>query len=286
MPLPASGSSFLPTPDETSEPSRWAREFGSLSSTLNHPERAGGLAGASRPAAPRSRLMSTAASDRRRLPRNQEPAPRRNVVPSARDVPLSAPARDPLAAMEARQERMRLARERRREEEALHAARQLEQQAAAARTARERKERADAAAADEQARVQAEVVALRQQLADESEALAGEEARRLALAEDALARRQLREQLERLRQQRTTLLSAGDEARQAADDEAARLVALAARSLCERALEAWRQLVVAARTAEARARRGWAWRLQRRCWVAWAGVARGATVAREVARHE
>ena len=80
--------------------------------------------------------------------------------------------------------------------------------------AREREKRAREAAAEEQVRVQAEVEALRKQIAAEGVALAAEEQRRHALAEEVSTQRRLREQLERLQERHSALQSREEEARQ------------------------------------------------------------------------
>ena len=82
------------------------------------------------------------------------------------------------------------------------------------------------------------------------------------------------------------LRSNDEEARQAADAATLQCALVQGRALCGRALEAWKRAVIEARKATVRARLCWQWRLQRRCWAAWATMSRDAQVTREVQRHE
>jgi hypothetical protein len=177
--------------------SRWQQHFGGPAET------AAAVAAAHAPP------LDSASSRRRRLAPASAPAP--SAPPPARSASSnsrSAPPVDPRIAMAKRQERLKAAREERRERELLLQARALEDRVASERATRVA--RAHAAARAEEARQQLahDVAAAREQLAEESAAYEMEVARAVERQQQERAHHRLTEQLERLRHHRQTLRGA------------------------------------------------------------------------------
>eukprot|EP00966_Prymnesium_polylepis_P282897 6536434-Prymnesium_polylepis.1 len=183
--------------------SRWRREFG-VATSIDEAMTSGAA----------DEAVGETISTRRR--RQQLEAPRLRsesevaLRPAASALAQVKPPRDPVAAMEARQQSLRAAREERKKLELEHKARQLERRAVAEREARAAREAASAAEVERKRReMAAQIERARRELEAESAEYERELAAQAAMQQEARMQARLESQLDHVRQRRKALQASG-----------------------------------------------------------------------------